>query len=284
MRPPQIRFLSQPAGSSVLGFDLPARRADPQGYIAVVVTALTGVLLTVAVLAHGYHAGFSQLNGWGAAMPQTLLHSLSYAGDSLFALAFMLIFARRHPQLLWTCVLAAIIATLISHGLKQYVDALRPPAVLTPDAFHLSGPRYRRNSFPSGHSTTAFVVACSFVAYLRQGWLRVLALATASAIACSRVFVGAHWPADVAAGAALGAGSVLLALRAADRWHWGLRPLGHTLLVCLLAACAAGLILRAPPYPAAHNLARGVGLAALIAFLMDYGFLPRRLLRAAAAR
>lgn len=61
---------------------------------------------------------------------------------------------------------------------------------------------YDHQSFPSGHSTTAFALAV-VVAFL---WPRAFwpAMLFAAAIAVSRIIVGEHYPTDITAGALLG--------------------------------------------------------------------------------
>jgi undecaprenyl-diphosphatase len=61
-------------------------------------------------------------------------------------------------------------------------------------------------SFPSGHAIIAFAVATLLAPYLRRRW-QVLAFAVALAVCVARVYLGAHNPLDVVAGA--GAGLVL---------------------------------------------------------------------------
>ncbi|MBF0169852.1 MAG: phosphatase PAP2 family protein [Nitrospinae bacterium] len=68
-------------------------------------------------------------------------------------------------------------------------------------------------SFPSGHTQAAFTAALFFVLYYRhRGWGALL-LTTASLVGFSRIYVGAHYPADVAAGALLGAAGAWLVWR-----------------------------------------------------------------------
>lgn len=59
-------------------------------------------------------------------------------------------------------------------------------------------------SFPSGHATTAFAFAAVLALGLPR--LRTGLFALAALVAMSRVVVGAHYPSDVLAGAALGVG------------------------------------------------------------------------------
>ena len=55
-------------------------------------------------------------------------------------------------------------------------------------------------SFPSSHSTSSFAAAQAFGRLLPRGPL----LGAAAAMAFSRLYLGVHYPSDVAAGAALG--------------------------------------------------------------------------------
>ncbi len=65
------------------------------------------------------------------------------------------------------------------------------------------------NGFPSDHSTIAAVVATIAALAWRRLWPLFAGLA--AAIGLARVFVGVHFPGDVAAGWAIGALSALLA-------------------------------------------------------------------------
>ncbi|WP_417308679.1 phosphatase PAP2 family protein [Devosia sp.] len=69
-------------------------------------------------------------------------------------------------------------------------------------AFRTNWSAYDYQSFPSGHATTAF----AFSLVIAMLWPRLTwpALIIGTLIAMSRVFVGAHYPTDILAGAVLG--------------------------------------------------------------------------------
>lgn len=96
---------------------------------------------------------------------------------------------------------AAVLALLISFPLKRICNRSRPsrallgllPLVKDPDRF----------SFPSGHTTAAFAVAITLAPVVPLFPVVVLG---ASAIGFSRIYLGAHFPLDVLAGAVIGSG------------------------------------------------------------------------------
>jgi undecaprenyl-diphosphatase len=67
---------------------------------------------------------------------------------------------------------------------------------------------YAHASFPSGHATTAFALA-ALLALWHPRWAAAW-LALAGLVGLSRVVLGAHFPSDVLAGAALGVGVALI--------------------------------------------------------------------------
>jgi undecaprenyl-diphosphatase len=103
-------------------------------------------------------------------------------------------------------VFATGISLLIAHFLSSAVDRSRP--FVDHHTIHLLVSHGKDAGFPSDHATGAFAIATALV--LRHRLAGGVALVLAVLIAIARVIVGAHYPTDVLAGAALGAGVALL--------------------------------------------------------------------------
>jgi undecaprenyl-diphosphatase len=105
---------------------------------------------------------------------------------------------------------------------------MRPRPLATLDHMRLLVGAPHSYSFPSGHTTSAFAAASAAALVAKRllervaiwGWVM---LALAAAISYSRIYVGVHWPTDVAAGVMLGLASGWVGFRLAFR-GWGRKP------------------------------------------------------------
>ena len=106
----------------------------------------------------------------------------------------------------WQLVIAAVLVyplklALEKVVLKEIVYRGRPGTTVDDAILRHAPPR--GPSFPSGHAIIAFALAGILAPYLSRGW-RIVAYVIALAVAFSRVYLGAHNPLDVVAGAAGG--------------------------------------------------------------------------------
>lgn len=143
-----------------------------------------------------------------SALMTRLMRTLTHLGDPASWMVIGLVLAAAgHPR--WCALLAtgAGLAVAASQVLKRLCCRPRPSCgiggfaalVENPDAF----------SFPSGHTAAAFGIAMALAG--EGSGLGALVLVLAGGIALSRVYLGAHYPLDVAAGVLVGCLSGLAA-------------------------------------------------------------------------
>jgi membrane-associated phospholipid phosphatase len=111
--------------------------------------------------------------------------------------------------------LATALAYACSESFKSVIDEERPCRAVTGVVSLIPCPPVGDWSFPSNHSTIAGAAAITLaLARPVLGWLTV---PMALLMAFSRVFVGVHYPHDVAAGLLMGAVLAALVVRLATR-------------------------------------------------------------------
>ncbi|MGK4580573.1 phosphatase PAP2 family protein [Kitasatospora sp. HPMI-4] len=154
---------------------------------------------------------YTQVIGWAHSSPNwfdQLVKVWSAVGLGLFAVFMVYGWwkARSDDSVVMARVLASplvvIAAYAVNSGLKSLVHENRPcqqmPTSITLETCPATGDW----SFPSNHSVIAFSAAAALIlAYRRLGQV---AMVFAALMAVSRVWVGVHYPHDVAVGALVG--------------------------------------------------------------------------------
>jgi len=139
-------------------------------------------------------------------------------------LLLMVLFARNNFQrdfVLWAST--SFVSFIIGTTLKHLVQRDRPLAVfharilLHSVSVHVLGPSLYADSFPSGHTFTAFSTASLFAWLYPRLSLPLFVLATMTGL--SRIYVGAHFPLDVLGGLLIGLLSTFIVRQwIAPRW------------------------------------------------------------------
>lgn len=165
-----------------------------------------------------YHI-FEIINGWAGRsdglddLMEFLATTLIYA---IFALTALLcgyaLYRRRIRAVVLTAVALALAfaAALVTSHLSHEVRPFQSHRVvqLIP---HEAGV-----ALPSDHATAAFTMAFAIGVFVHRGWAIVLAVA-AAAIGFGRVWVGVHYPGDIAAAVLIAVAAVAVTA-AADRY------------------------------------------------------------------
>ena len=245
----------------------------PHGRAAVLGVPLVAGLAALVVLATGANQLlFRSVNAWPATTGDALWRNLTVLGEGSALLALCALMFARRSALVWAVVFTAVLLLPALHGLKDLISLARPVRVLGLDVVHVIGRAIRTDSFPSGHTATAFAGAALMWSVFTSWRARVPVLVTAALTGLSRVAVGAHWPLDVLGGAMLGwlcgCAAVRLASRfaprAESRWQWIAVVLPLAVFVRILFLPES----RSPRTPA-HYVLAAVALAAAVHVLLS---------------
>lgn len=156
--------------------------------------------------------GFSGVVLWplGIALAYALL--LTHAGDAATR-RIAAAFAARVGFLFLAIAPVGLGVALFKHllGRARPYAALHLPGPNPEMTFQFLGWKSSFASFPSGHSTTTLAMAVAFAALFPRA--RGILLALAVPVVATRVVLGSHYPSDVIAGAAIGAGFALWMIR-----------------------------------------------------------------------
>jgi len=149
------------------------------------------------------------LNQYHSEFFDTFFKYITNLGDGIFLplyIAIMLMIRFRHTILL---VVVFLLSGLLVQVLKRLVfgDVARPLKYFGENNhLHLVNDihQYCCNSFPSGHSATAFGMFFCFALVVKQNWLKFLMLIIAILVAYSRVYLSQHFLIDIMAGSFIG--------------------------------------------------------------------------------
>lgn len=207
--------------------------------------SISAVLLLAMLLLFVFDANrplFIAINHVSEYTGTALWANLTSLGEGLVVLSLTGAVAMRWPAAAWAVLIAAVVGTLLVHGLKEAFNLPRPALVLPAGSFNIIGPRLMVVSFPSGHSATIAAFATIIFIHSRHTWSRVGLIALVLLVGLSRIAVGAHWPMDVLAGWLVGLLIAVVSYVLAERWTVGLKVPTQSSIIVLSLFCAVALI------------------------------------------
>ena len=130
----------------------------------------------------------------------------SYLGTGGWTAAVCLLFClstNTRRYVLPLLISEAVGGILLADSLKLLIQRDRPSNL----SFAIRQEHWLTQSFPSGHTTTAFSVAMMLLLLTwgsKHRWMGISALPIACLVGLSRIYRGVHWPTDVLAGVCFG--------------------------------------------------------------------------------
>ena len=171
-------------------------------------TILFLLLGTAALFYWNKEQVFLRLNHQHTYTADMILKYFTYIGDGIFMVGLgLLLLLLRMRKLGVLLLLSFLLSGLLAQSIKRIEERPRPGLHFqNPEIIHrvddvlLKG----KNSFPSGHTTTAFATFSLLAFASRNKFVQFLYFAIAVTVGYSRIYLGQHFAEDVLMGAAVG--------------------------------------------------------------------------------
>ncbi len=151
---------------------------------------------------------FNRIFGWGdKRLLNRSLRIISWSANGyLYPFIVLYIYLTFESTLskpfLFSALVAFPIERCLYHLLKQSLKRDRPYIKIDDVHFRVRPPD--EFSFPSGHTTSAFLIMTLLSSFFQVPVIQIGAFVWASMVGVARVYLGVHYPTDVLAGALLG--------------------------------------------------------------------------------
>lgn len=189
-----------------------------------IITAM-GLILILASFIIKKEELFLMLNLDLGKQADTFFKYFTNVGDGLFWLLWaLLIIIKKGKKYLPLLFAAIIFSTLLIQISKQviYPDEPRPLQAIADQSqvHYVTGVTVHSiNSFPSGHTATAFSFLLLLVLFSQTNALLLLGFAAALLVAYSRIYLGQHFPLDVGAGMLVAVSTMILSVMVQRRFE-----------------------------------------------------------------
>jgi len=169
---------------------------------------------------------FSAINGAHAPWLDVVMRGVSWLGYFPGVWFVMAVAALAWPRLrasaFRACLAVALAYAMASGVVKPLVGRPRPHLAGVVAARVVESAPPSSYSFPSGHAATAVAGALALSRLTPAPWVSWALWGLATLMSVSRIYVGVHYPSDIAAGAVLGVLCAYLVLggRHSSAWPW----------------------------------------------------------------
>lgn len=165
------------------------------------------------------------INAFNSPVADSFFKHFTHLGDGVTAALISLVIILFNVKKGTILLLSYLVSGAIIQILKIHVfnDVLRPVGVieLTPAIHLVEGVKlWGIQSFPSGHTGTAFAMFYCFAAFTADRRFQALAFFIAALLAYSRLYLFQHFLPDVIAGAVLGTFTAIFFLVLFEKAQW----------------------------------------------------------------
>lgn len=166
---------------------------------------LVAVFFAICTLLVGHVPLFLWMNGDAGKVGDTFFYYTTSLGNGWAWAVLVVMVLIKDKKLFLMVLLAAIISTLIAHGIKGYVLPTQPRPMELIKTNHLihtvKGVEINFvGSFPSGHTTTIFCIYFLLCYIWQTRWMIWVGLIVACLVGYSRIYLAQHFAIDVAGG------------------------------------------------------------------------------------
>jgi undecaprenyl-diphosphatase len=156
--------------------------------------------------------GFVFLNSFHTKTLNLIFNAITFLGDGVFTLLIcvvVLIFFKKHSNLVFILLLAYLGSGLLAQFFKAIIHAPRPSLYFKLHNYKLyldtfSNSRAGFNSFPSGHSSSVFALFTVLSIYCKRKWVCYSSIIIAALAGYSRIYLAHHFLIDVFVGGIIG--------------------------------------------------------------------------------
>lgn len=191
---------------------------------AIIFCLIIAFVLAVFVAIYGKDKSFLVINGHYSLRADYFFNYVTYLGDGLIWVPLFLYVLLFKRDFFIAVLVALVICTLITYGFKRiiFADDPRPLRLLHGLARAvpiMEGRDNYINSFPSGHTSTAFTFALLLAFLVRRNFAQFVFPLIAFIVGYSRVYLAQHFVTDVLAGIVVGIVSSYLAIVVYDAFQ-----------------------------------------------------------------
>jgi len=173
------------------------------------IAASASLVLAIALFYLSYDLGkedfFLLLNKDEGSFADKFFYIFTFGGDASIwiPVLFIVIFLLKRKDAIVLLIAAFALSTIFVQGIKNIIPEDRPiKAIGNPAIIHTlqDVDVHTINSFPSGHSTTAFCIYFIFCLLSKKRWWIIVGFIYAVTVGYSRIYLAQHFPFDVAGG------------------------------------------------------------------------------------